>query len=78
MYITCTSHVYQMYIKCTSHVYHMYIKCTSHVYQMYIKCTSHVYPSIKEFNHSEIQPMELATEPRDTAEHVFRDCSQPS
>ena len=45
---------------------------------MYIKCTSHVYPSIKEFNHSEIQPMELATEPRDTAEHVFRDCSQPS
>ena len=56
----------------------MYITCTSHVYQMYIKCTSHVYPSIKDFNHSEIQPMELATEPRDTAEHVFRDCSQPS
>ena len=46
------------------------LTCTSHVYHKYIL--------VSKNSTSEIQPMELATEPRDMAEHVFRDRSQPS
>jgi hypothetical protein len=47
----------------------MYITCISHVYHMYIV--------VSKNSTSEIQPMKLATEARDMAEHVSRDRSQP-